>query len=358
MRLPDPRHQARELATAARRAREVYGAGPVRTVARALALRARGGFTVEESLLMGMLDPAAPGALRREYVSKREAIRVQDAFNPARYRYLLDDKEAFARVVAAAGLPAPRTIAVLDGDRGARRLDGLQLGGVEGWRALIAADPAAAIVLKPIASGRGEGVRVLTRRGERFAEGVDEFTADEVHASVVRDGRAHVVQERAVDHPGMQAINPSAALQTCRLMTVEDASGVHIVGAGVKLAPADSRIDGRMRHGTIFGIVEPVSGAITELWTQGPGGLGMARVGRHPVTGAEAVGMTLPLWDEVRALATRAPAAFPQLATFGWDIGITADGPVLVEGNALWDPLPHRSMGALFRWMESVGPRP
>ena len=353
---PDLRHQARELATATRRAREVYGAGRARTVARALALRARGGFTVEESLMLGLLDPSEPAsAARRGLVSKRGAIRVQERFNPARHRHLLDDKEAFARVVAAAGLPAPRTIAVIDPRDGGRLPDGTPLGGLAGWEELIAADPAAAIVLKPVASGRGEGVRVLTRDGDRLAEGEDAFSARDLHEAVLRDGRAHVVQERAIDHPAMQAINRTEALQTCRVMVVEDAAGAHIVGvAGVKLAPRDFRIDGRMRHGTVFGIVDPVTGAVTELWTQGAGGLGLARVNRHPVTGAEVVGVRLPMWEEVRALAIRAAAAFPQLDTFGWDIGITPGGPVLVEGNALWDPLPHRSMEALFRWMRGA----
>lgn len=356
--MPDLRHQARELASATRRAREAYGAGRLRTVARALELRARGGYTVEESLLIGMLDPDADvGAMRRGHVSKRAAIRVQERFNPGRDRHLLDDKEHFARVVAAAGLPAPRTIAVLDGERGAHLLDGMPLGGVAGWARLIADDPAAAIVLKPVGSGRGEGVRVLTRRGDRWAEGGDELTAEEVHAHVVRDGRAHIVQERAVDHPGMQAINPTEALQTCRVMTVEDAAGIHIVGAGVKLAPRDSRIDGRMRHGTIFGMVDAMTGIITELLAVGAHGLGTQRMDRHPVTGIRVPGMTLPLWDEVRALAARAPAAFPQLATFGWDIGITAGGPLIVEGNALWDPLPHEGQGHLFRWMSSTALR-
>lgn len=357
MRMPALRHQAGELAGAGRRAREAYGASRPRTIARALALRAAGGFTVDESLTLGFLDPATStrSALRVGLVSKRRAMRVQNRLNPAEYRYLLDDKEAFARAAARKGLPTPRTIAVIDGRDGGRLPDGRPLGGLAGWEERLAMDPARAIILKPVNSGRGEGVRVFRRDGGRLSEGEETFSAEDVYASVVRDGRPHVVQERVVDHPGLQWINRSDALQTSRVITFEDQAGIHLAGSGVKLAPPQARIDGRMRFGTVFGIVDVRSGVITELWVSGEGGLGLVQVHRHPTTGAEVIGMSLPLWDEVRALALRASAAFAPLTTFGWDIAITAAGPLLVEGNSRWDPLPHRSSGALIRRMRAVG---
>jgi hypothetical protein len=41
----------------------------------------------------------------------------------------------------------------------------------------------------------------------------------------------------------------------------------------------------------------------------------------------------LPHWDEVKALAVRAHAAFAGRLMIGWDIAITEDGPVVIEGN-------------------------
>ena len=40
------------------------------------------------------------------------------------------------------------------------------------------------------------------------------------------------------------------------------------------------------------------------------------------------------MWAETRALAERAHAAFPYKTAVGWDIAITEDGPVIVEGNS------------------------
>ena len=48
---------------------------------------------------------------------------------------------------------------------------------------------------------------------------------------------------------------------------------------------------------------------------------------------APIAGRTLPLWEEVKALAVRAHAAFDDRAIVGWDIAILPDGPAVVEGN-------------------------
>lgn len=358
MNLPDLRHQARELDDAARAVAQAHGASRPRTIARALALRATGGFAVREALSLGHLDPAIPmRVVLRDHVSKRRNMRVQDRINPPEFRHLLDDKEAFARATQERGLPTARTIAIIGGDGGARP-DGSPLGGARGWAEILAADPAEWIVVKPAGGGHGLGVRVLRREGDRFAEGEASWSLVDLHASVTRDGGRHVVQERVVDHPGMQRINETDALQTARLTMLVDDSGAHSVATSVKLAPRHARIDNYDggRTGTMMAMVDPATGVITSLWRPRPGGAGAVPVDRHPVTGAEVIGVTVPLWNEVLSLAERASFAFAPLRTIGWDIGITPHGPLLIEGNSRWDPPPYQSSGAVFRRMATSRP--
>lgn len=58
---------------------------------------------------------------------------------------------------------------------------------------------------------------------------------------------------------------------------------------------------------------------------------------RHPNTGAQIAGATLHRWDEVRAFAIAAHKVFGDRVIVGWDIAVTPDGPVLVEGNGAPD---------------------
>jgi hypothetical protein len=55
----------------------------------------------------------------------------------------------------------------------------------------------------------------------------------------------------------------------------------------------------------------------------------------HPVTGKQITGLVIPSWNEVKKLAIEASLVTPQLRYTSWDIALTIEGPVMVEGN--WD---------------------
>jgi hypothetical protein len=58
---------------------------------------------------------------------------------------------------------------------------------------------------------------------------------------------------------------------------------------------------------------------------------------RHPVTGVEIAGRSVPCWDAVAALAERAHRVTRDRVLVGWDIAITPSGPALLEGNSYPD---------------------
>jgi hypothetical protein len=67
----------------------------------------------------------------------------------------------------------------------------------------------------------------------------------------------------------------------------------------------------------------------------------------HPKTGIPFATVRLPHWPAARLLVCRAALVFAPIRTVGWDVALTTEGPVLVEGNVWWDP-PNESV---------VGPR-
>jgi hypothetical protein len=81
---------------------------------------------------------------------------------------------------------------------------------------------------------------------------------------------------------------------------------------------------------------------------------------RHPVTGVAVVGRLVPCWDELVALAERAHRVISDRVLVGWDVAITPDGPVLLEGNSYPDvhypqrihrmPYGEMRIGALLRF--------
>jgi hypothetical protein len=59
-------------------------------------------------------------------------------------------------------------------------------------------------------------------------------------------------------------------------------------------------------------------------------------VNRHPDSRAAITGRTVPYWAAVKELAVAAHSTFETMASIGWDIAITDEGPTLLEGNAVW----------------------
>ena len=56
----------------------------------------------------------------------------------------------------------------------------------------------------------------------------------------------------------------------------------------------------------------------------------------HPDSGHPIEGLTLPFWKAALDLAVNAHREFQEMPSVGWDVAITEDGPVLVEGNPVW----------------------
>jgi hypothetical protein len=60
---------------------------------------------------------------------------------------------------------------------------------------------------------------------------------------------------------------------------------------------------------------------------------------RQPKTGALVAGRVIAHWPELAALAVRAHRTFSGRMIVGWDLALTPDGPMLLEGNS--DPDTH-----------------
>ncbi len=56
---------------------------------------------------------------------------------------------------------------------------------------------------------------------------------------------------------------------------------------------------------------------------------------RHPATGMDLLGFKLPQIDRVKDLVKNSALVLPESRYIGWDVAITPEGPVLVEGNSI-----------------------
>lgn len=57
----------------------------------------------------------------------------------------------------------------------------------------------------------------------------------------------------------------------------------------------------------------------------------------HPITRQPIKGFQIPHWDKITKAALQAAMVVPQVRTVGWDIAVTENGPVFIEGNSQWN---------------------
>jgi hypothetical protein len=106
-----------------------------------------------------------------------------------------------------------------------------------------------------------------------------------------------------------------------------------VIGAALRMAVNPSSVVDNLHQGGITAAIDPETGVLGPASNLGKD----ARLGwldRHPTTGAQIEGRLLEWWPVVRGLALRAQAVFSDRLFVGWDLAMTSDGPIIVEGNS------------------------
>ena len=232
----------------------------------------------------------------------------------------VQDKARFADLCRAHGLPCIPTLAVFRS--GAQAVPETPFLPVQPdlW-------------VKDLAGSRGSGAARWLRDGEVYRHG---WTGEVLLPSelVARwRGQDCIVQPCLHDHPSLKPCS-DGSLVVLRVIT-----GVGRSGRATLVDTLAQLPYGGTAGGHVFATLGPDGDIRT------PRLRGRHPIGRHPDSGAVLDGATVPFWCEARALVLRAHADVPEFARFvflGWDVAITAEGPVLIETNVGWSEFNHQ----------------
>jgi len=263
-------------------------------------------------------------------------------------RRLSRDKAAIAARDAALGLPWLPTLAVVNRHEGAT-IDGAIVvdRSEQLWPTLRELGRDRDLVLKPACGRQGAGFFHVSAQGKvRDGDGADVSSDDlakKVFAYTHHFGEyGYLAQEALAPHPDMVELTGIDALATVRVVSALRDGVVDFVEIFLKI-PAPGSLTDNFRYGatgTMLAGVDPASGRLTAL-------VGLLRPGhryvlertaRHPATGREIEGRTLPRWSEAVEVSRRAALAHPRTATLGWDLALTPAGWMLLDFNPIWGP--------------------
>ena len=124
--------------------------------------------------------------------------------------------------------------------------------------------------------------------------------------------------------PEMAALHP-ASVNTVRALTIRG----KLCSAVLRMGVGGGFVDNGCSGG-IFAGLDVDTGIVT---TKGAD-LMEHRFLLHPTTGLTIPGFQVPQWGKVCQTVREAVELVPGAVIVGWDVAITAQGPVLIEGNA------------------------
>jgi hypothetical protein len=277
-----------------------------------------------------------------DYVQETEYFRVMRWYNrqhPEGDAATMIDKPRFAEWCRTHGVPTVPTL--LEFDTGQLVMSAL------------GHDPAGALPRSDLFSKPSEGTGGYGAVRWRF-DGSGAWNGDDGCPRSASDLLAHLAEmsrtlpQRNSRSPRRIMLQPclgnhrelrsltTGALCTVRVVTLR-APGrrAQAIGAMYRMAVGGASAD----NFSVGGVAAPVDLATGELRSAiRRTAHGIVAVERHPDTSAVIAGTRLPHWPEILELCERGLELANVLPSIGWDVAITDNGPIVIEGNPASHP--------------------
>lgn len=196
------------------------------------------------------------------------------------------------------------------------------------------------IVIKDATGGGGASVYVVS--GWETKDGVDyaifsngEFCPiDDLAEVLITSDSKWIIQERVSQHETLDAINPSS-LNTIRVgVYLRDDGEIEIPFAILRVGTFASQIDSFTQGGLAIRIC-PETGELSELAARRPE-FSRELIARHPDSDFLFSGVKIPYWKEILEELKEFARNSGDNRFIGWDVAVSPDGPVIIEGNHAW----------------------
>lgn len=178
-----------------------------------------------------------------------------------------------------------------------------------------------AIFAKPTDNFGGQGI-------ERLEGGVAPENPEAFRDGLLEKGQV-LLEEGIVQHPEMSRLC-ATSINTIRVVTVVSQGKAHHIYSLVRMGMGDSFVDN-------------ISSGGMYTWVDDDGMLRYpcfhdktaSYIDVHPKTGVAIKGFQIPLYREAVDMCLEAALVEPRIGYVGWDVAITPDRPILVEGNLI-----------------------
>ena len=205
------------------------------------------------------------------------------------------------------------------------------------------------LFFKPVDTECGEGIFCIDKTsGNEYTWNDKPILHKEIESRISNLKGKVLVQTRVIQHPEMQRLYPHS-INTLRIVTImkngkaKFFSSVLRIGANGQIVDnwAVGGIDVSVKSdGTLsnYGYMKPPFGK---------------RMTTHPNTNVQFGSFVVPYFKDALSFCERLHQKLNHIWAIGWDVAITPDGPLFIEGNDNWEITLHQlDNGLKERWDE------
>ncbi|MBE0653337.1 MAG: hypothetical protein IH594_06040 [Bacteroidales bacterium] len=143
--------------------------------------------------------------------------------------------------------------------------------------------------------------------------------------------RKFLVQERILQHKDMNVLNPSC-INTLRMLTVRTGQTYSLYQVYSRIGINNNYVDNSLSGNIMIGVNRDTGKLMEYAYLLESTGAD-SKLARHPQTNVVFKDFSIPFFKESVEMVESLHVLFQQFFMIGWDIGITPEGPIVLEGN-------------------------
>jgi len=175
------------------------------------------------------------------------------------------------------------------------------------------------LIAKPIDAQCGKGIEKIV---------IDENTnIKKLYNSLINNSQL-LIEDYVLQSVEMNKLFPNS-VNTLRLVTAYIDGVTTVIFRSIRIGNKDNVVD-NFNHGGMYSVISE-AGIITKPAIDKLGNIYKV----HPVTKTKIVGFKIPYFKEALDIVLEASTIIKEVRLVGWDIAITDNGPIMIEGNQL-----------------------
>ena len=175
------------------------------------------------------------------------------------------------------------------------------------------------LLAKPIDAQCGKGIEKII---------IEENTNIKKLYNTLISNSQLLVEEYVVQSSEMNRLFPNS-VNTLRLVTSYIDGETTVLFRSIRIGNKDNVVD-NFNHGGMYSVISE-TGIITKPAIDKLGNI----YKNHPVTNTKIVGFKIPYFKEALDMVIESSKVIKEVGLVGWDIAITDNGPLMIEGNQL-----------------------